>query len=174
MDDAHRELLDRYVDAFERYDMESLTSLLHEDATLSMPPYELWMRGHADISGWMLGTGKECRGSRLVPTWANGSPAFGQYRPSGPGGSHEPWALQVIEVSDGRIVALNSFLDTANLFPLFGLPQRLADIASPFGPLPSRCGSSIPTGRRPPSPANPQEMQSDDPQGRRETIVVCR
>ena len=123
MDDAHRELLDRYVDAFERYDMESLTSLLHEDATLSMPPYELWMRGHADISGWMLGTGKECRGSRLVPTWANGSPAFGQYRPSGPGGSHEPWALQVIEVSEGRIVALNSFLDTENLFPLFGLPQ---------------------------------------------------
>ena len=123
MDDAHRELLDRYVDAFERYDMESLTSLLHEDATLSMPPYELWMRGHADISGWMLGTGKACRGSRLVPTWANGSPAFGQYRPSGPGGSHEPWALQVVEVSEGRIVGLNSFLDTENLFPLFGLPQ---------------------------------------------------
>ena len=124
MDDAHRELLDRYVDAFERYDMESLTSLLHEEATLSMPPYELWMRGPAEIRGWMLGTGKECRGSRLVPTWANGSPAFGQYRPSGPGGSHEPWALQVIEVADGRIVALNSFLDTANLFPLFGLPEH--------------------------------------------------
>ncbi len=72
MDDAHRELLDRYVDAFERYDMESLTSLLHEDATMSMPPYELWLRGHADIRGWMLGTGMHCRGSRLVPTWANG------------------------------------------------------------------------------------------------------
>jgi RNA polymerase sigma-70 factor, ECF subfamily len=126
LDDAHRDLLDRYVDAFERYDMESLTSLLHEDATLSMPPYGLWMRGHADISGWMLGTGMGCRGSRLVPTWSNGTPAFGQYRPSGPGGSHEPWALQVIEVSDGRIVGINSFLDTANLFPMFGLPERLA------------------------------------------------
>jgi RNA polymerase sigma-70 factor (ECF subfamily) len=126
LDEAHRELLDRYVDAFERYDMDSLTSLLHEEATLSMPPYELWMRGHADIRGWMLGTGVECRGSRLVRTWANGSPAFGQYRPSGPGGTHEPWALQVIEVSDGRIVGINSFLDTANLFPLFGLPARLA------------------------------------------------
>jgi len=126
LDDAHRALLDRYVDAFERYDMESLTSLLHEDATLSMPPYELWMRGHDDIRGWMLGTGMGCRGSRLVPTWANGMPAFGQYRPSGPGGSHEPWALQVIEVSDGRIVGINSFLDTANLFPMFGLPARLA------------------------------------------------
>jgi len=124
MDEAHRELLDRYVDAFERYDMDSLTSLLHEEATLSMPPYELWMRGHADIRGWMLGSGAECRGSRLVPTWANGSPAFGQYRPSGPGGGYEPWALQVIEVADGRIVGINSFLDTANLFPLFGLPER--------------------------------------------------
>jgi len=126
LDDAHRELLDRYVDAFERYDMESLTALLHEDATLSMPPYELWMRGHADIRGWMLGTGKHCRGSRLVPTWANGSPAFGQYRPSGPNGAHEPWALVVLEVSDGQIVGINSFLDTANLFPMFGLPDRLA------------------------------------------------
>jgi RNA polymerase sigma-70 factor (ECF subfamily) len=126
MDDAHRELLERYVDAFERYDMESLTSLLHEDATLSMPPYELWMRGHANIRGWMLGTGAKCRGSRLVPTRANGSPAFGQYRPSGQGGGHEPWALVVLEVSDGQIVGINSFLDTANLFPMFGLPERLA------------------------------------------------
>jgi RNA polymerase sigma-70 factor (ECF subfamily) len=125
MDDAHRELLDRYVDAFERYDMDSLTSLLHEEATLSMPPYELWLRGHEDIRGWMLGTGMHCRGSRLVPTWANGSPAFGQYRPSGAGGAHEPWALQVIEVADGKIVGLNSFLDTSVLFPLFGLPDRL-------------------------------------------------
>ncbi|HWM19067.1 MAG TPA: sigma-70 family RNA polymerase sigma factor [Ilumatobacteraceae bacterium] len=124
LDEAHRQLLDRYVDAFERYDMDSLTSLLHEDATLSMPPYELWMRGHADIRGWMLGTGMKCRGSRLVPTRANGSPAFGQYRLSVDGG-HEPWALQVIEVSNGQIVALNSFLDTANLFPMFGLPDRL-------------------------------------------------
>jgi RNA polymerase sigma-70 factor (ECF subfamily) len=84
------------------------------------------MRGHADIRGWLLGTGCECRGSRLVPTRANGSPALGQYRPSGPGGSHEPWALQVIEIAEGRIVGINSFLDTANLFPMFGLPERLA------------------------------------------------
>ena len=124
LDDTDRELLDRYVDAFERYDMDSLTSLLHADATMSMPPYDLWMRGPADIRGWMLGTGKECRGSRLVPTRANGSPAFGQYRPSGPGGSFQPWALQVIEATDGRIAGINSFLDTAYLFPLFGLPQQ--------------------------------------------------
>jgi RNA polymerase sigma-70 factor (ECF subfamily) len=125
MDEAQQALLARYVDAFERYDLDSLTSLLHEDATLSMPPLGLWLRGHADIREWMLGTGSGCRGSRLVATAANGTPAFGQYRPSGPGGRHEPWALIVIEMSAGRIVGVNSFLDTETLFPLFGLPPRL-------------------------------------------------
>ncbi|MDP2710985.1 MAG: sigma-70 family RNA polymerase sigma factor [Solirubrobacteraceae bacterium] len=115
-------LLGRYVAAFERYDMDALVALLREDATLSMPPYDLWLRGQQHVVDWMLGLGHGCRGSRLVASTANGSPAFGQYRPSGPGGSFEPWALQVIELSDGRISAINSFLDTARLFPLFGLP----------------------------------------------------
>ncbi|HEX6569826.1 MAG TPA: sigma-70 family RNA polymerase sigma factor [Acidimicrobiales bacterium] len=125
MDEAQQALLARYVDAFERYDMDLLTSLLHEDATLSMPPYDLWLRGPAEIVAWHLGAGHGCRGSRLVPTVANGSPAFGQYRPSGPGGRHEPWSLQVIEIAGGQIVGLNAFLDTDRLFPLFGLPPRL-------------------------------------------------
>ena len=125
MDEAQQALLARYVDAFERYDMDSLTSLLHEDATLSMPPYPLWLQGPVEIVGWHLGTGSGCRGSRLVPTVANGSPAFGQYRPSGPGGRHEPWALQVLEIADGKITGINAFLDTATLFPLFGLPPDL-------------------------------------------------
>lgn len=123
-DTEQRELLARYVDAFERYDVDYLVRLLHEDATQSMPPYELWLRGHDDIAAWYLGTGIGCRGSRLIPTIANGTPAFGQYRPSGPGGIHEPWALQVVEISDGVIVGLNAFLDTATLFPLFGLPMH--------------------------------------------------
>jgi RNA polymerase sigma-70 factor (ECF subfamily) len=124
MDEEQEALLARYVDAFERYDMDSLTRLLHEDATLSMPPYTLWMRGHADITGWMLGTGHGCRGSRLVPVRANGAPGFGQYRPSEGGGYHA-WAIQVLEISGGRITGLNSFLDTARFFPLFGLPLEL-------------------------------------------------
>jgi RNA polymerase sigma-70 factor (ECF subfamily) len=115
-DADQRDLLARYVDAFERYDLDSLTKLLHEDATLSMPPLELWLRGHDDIRAWMLGTGNGCRGSRLIPTAANGLPAFGQYRTTG------PWALVVLEISDGRIAGLNSFLDTERLFPLFNLP----------------------------------------------------
>ncbi|WKX71402.1 sigma-70 family RNA polymerase sigma factor [Streptomyces sp. XD-27] len=125
MDEEQRDLLARYVAAFEAYDLDALTSLLREDATLSMPPYELWLRGHADIRAWMLGTGIGCRGSRLVPVVANGTPAFGQYRPSATGSGHEPWALQVVEVSGTRITGLNAFLDTERLFPLFGLPARL-------------------------------------------------
>jgi RNA polymerase sigma-70 factor, ECF subfamily len=121
-DDDQRQLLARYVDAFERYDMDALISLLHEDATLSMPPYALWLRGPDDIASWHVGPGNDCRGSRLVPVVASGLPAFGQYRPSGSGGSFEPWALQVIEMSGDRIVGLNAFLDTQRLFPLFGLP----------------------------------------------------
>jgi RNA polymerase sigma-70 factor (ECF subfamily) len=123
-DDEQRALLARYVDAFERYDMDSLTALLHEDATWSMPPYELWLRTHRDIRRWCLGPGIGCRGSRLVPTVASGSPAFGQYKPA-PGGGYEPWSLQVLELSAGRITGISFFLDTARLFPLFGLPPRL-------------------------------------------------
>jgi RNA polymerase sigma-70 factor (ECF subfamily) len=123
-DDAQRALLERFVDAFERYDLDSIVSLLHQDVEQSMPPYELWLRGHVDIRKWWLGPGIGCRGSRLVPTAANGLPAFGQYKPSGPGGSHEPWALLVIEPSGERVARMTFFLDTARLFPLFGLPPR--------------------------------------------------
>ena len=126
MDDAQRALLARYVDAFERYDMESLTALLHEDATQSMPPYDLWLRGRDDIFAWWFGPGIGCSGSRVIPTVAaNGSPAFGQYKPSESGEGYEPWALQVVEVADGQIVELTFFLDTERLFPLFSLPPRL-------------------------------------------------
>jgi RNA polymerase sigma-70 factor (ECF subfamily) len=124
MDDEQRALLGRYVEAFERYDIESLVALLHDDATMSMPPYDLWLVGPDQVAQWFLGIGAGCRGSRLLPISANGSPGFAQYRPS-PEGGWEPWALQVLEISDGRITGLNSFLDTARFFPLFGLPDRL-------------------------------------------------
>ena len=125
MDEGQQELLARYVDAFERYDLDALTTLLHEDATQSMPPYDMWLQGLDDIRAWYLGPGAGCRGSRLLPTVANGTPAFGQYRPSGPGGRHEAWALQVVEIVDGRIAGLNAFLDVGHIFPLFGLPLAL-------------------------------------------------
>jgi RNA polymerase sigma-70 factor, ECF subfamily len=123
LDEADQELLERYVEAFERYDMEALTSLIHEDATQSMPPYDLWLRGRDDILAWWVGPGATCRNSHVVPVeTANGSPAFGQYRPRPDGEGYEPWALQVLQLSEGRIVELTFFLDTERLFPLFGLP----------------------------------------------------
>jgi RNA polymerase sigma-70 factor (ECF subfamily) len=125
LDEEDRALLARSVAAFEAYDIDALTSLLHEDATQSMPPFDLWLRGRDDIFEWWFGPGIGCRGSRVIPTVAaNGSPAFGQYKPS-PDGGYEPWALQVVEVSGGRIVELTFFLETETLFPLFGLPARL-------------------------------------------------
>ncbi|MFE1382582.1 sigma-70 family RNA polymerase sigma factor [Streptomyces sp. NPDC058740] len=125
LDEEQKALLDRYVAAFEGYDMQALTALLHEDATMSMPPYDLWLRGHEDIVGWMLGVGEVCRGSKLVPTVANGSPAFAHYHPD-PEGGFAPWALIVLQLHDGRIGGMDFFLDTKRWFPLFDLPERLA------------------------------------------------
>src|SRR5439155_24940759 len=94
VDEADAQLLERYVDALQRYDMEALTKLIHEDATQSMPPFDLWLRGRDDIFTWWLGPGIGCRGSRVIATLAaNGAPAFGQYKPSESGAGYEPWAL---------------------------------------------------------------------------------
>jgi RNA polymerase sigma-70 factor, ECF subfamily len=123
--EADRELLARFVEAFEAYDIDRLTALIHEDATQSMPPYDLWLSGRDDIFAWWFGPGIGCKGSRVIPTGsANGSPAFAQYKPS-PDGGYEPWALIVLETAEGRIGELTFFLDTDRLFPLFGLPPRL-------------------------------------------------
>jgi RNA polymerase sigma-70 factor (ECF subfamily) len=121
--EAEQELLDRYVDAFERYDMNALVALLHEDATFSMPPYPLWLRGREQVRAWLLGKGIGCRGSRVLKVEANGGPAFATYRPDGPD-AHTPFALVVMKVSDGRITDLCHFL-YPELFPAFGLPSRL-------------------------------------------------
>jgi RNA polymerase sigma-70 factor, ECF subfamily len=126
IEEGDAELLARYVQAFEQYDMDALTSLIREDATQSMPPFDLWLSGREDILRWWVGPGVGCRGSRVIPTvTANGSPAFGQYKPSESGSGYDPWALQVLEIADGRIVEFTFFLDTARVFPLFGLPMRL-------------------------------------------------
>ena len=122
--EEQQDLLDRYTSAFERYDIDAMVAMLHEDVVLSMPPYALWLQGPTDVAKWWVGPGAACEHSRLVPITANGMPAFGQYRIT-PGGRHEAWALQVLELSGDRIIGFNSFLDTAVLFPQFGLPLTL-------------------------------------------------
>ena len=122
------ELLRRYVDAFESYDVAALVALLRDDVEFSMPPYDLWLHTPADVAGWLTGTGIGCRGSRLVATSANGCAAFGSYRVAAPdapeGVTHQPFALQVIEVREGRISGWHNFL-YPELFPAFGLPTEL-------------------------------------------------
>ncbi|HEX6539735.1 MAG TPA: sigma-70 family RNA polymerase sigma factor [Candidatus Dormibacteraeota bacterium] len=119
-------LLQRYVDAFQRYDLDALTSVIRSDAIQSMPPYDLWLEGRDSVLEFFFGPGIGCRGSRLVPTMgANGSIAFGQYKPSESGSGYDPWALQVVEIGEGGVAELTFFLDTTRLFPLFNLPPRL-------------------------------------------------
>ncbi|MCW2527334.1 MAG: polymerase, sigma-24 subunit, subfamily [Pseudonocardiales bacterium] len=122
LNDELQALLGRYVEYFERYDIESLVSLLHEDATQTMPPWPLRLLGSDEIATWLLGPGNGCRGSRLLPLQVNGSPGFAQYRRS-PDGGYEPFSIQVLEIVDGRIQALNHFVEP-QLFAEFGLPHN--------------------------------------------------
>jgi RNA polymerase sigma-70 factor (ECF subfamily) len=123
VDAEQQALLARYVDAFERYDIASLVGLLHDDAVMSMPPYNFWLCGAPQLGRWFGGPGAGCRDSRLLPTSANGLPAFGSYR-ADPQGGHSPWAIQVLETSGDRIVGHHNFVDP-RLFPVFGLPEHL-------------------------------------------------
>jgi RNA polymerase sigma-70 factor (ECF subfamily) len=125
VDDEQRALLERYVDAFERYDISELVTLLHEDATFTMPPFPLWLQGTTEIAKFYVGQGAACEGSRLLATTANGCAAFAAYKPAGPG-LRLPWAIQVIEVSDGRISGLHHFIHP-ELFTAFGFPDQLED-----------------------------------------------
>ncbi len=131
LSDQDRDLLDRYLDAFQRYDIDTLVTLLHEDASMSMPPFELWLRGREEVRAWHLGHGVGCQGSRLIPVTANGMPGFAQYRRSEEGPGHVRWGIQVLELRDGRISHLHAFLDNGlaggdgSLFTRFGLPSVL-------------------------------------------------
>ncbi|WP_369224936.1 sigma-70 family RNA polymerase sigma factor [Streptomyces sp. R39] len=125
LDEEQRKLLERYVAAFEGYDMAALTALLHEDAIMTMPPFDLWLTGHDDITGFMTTLGSACEGSRLFPVQVNGLPGFAQYKPDPDTGGWSPWSVQVLEISDGGLTGFHFFLDTKRWFPLFGLPLHL-------------------------------------------------
>lgn len=126
-DDEISKLLDRYVDAFERYDVDALVATLRHDATFSMPPFTLWLQGPDSVRDWLLGPGVGCRGSRLIPVDACGSRGFAQYRAGEAPGTYQAWSLIVLELSDGLISGWNGFLDTETIFPHFGLPLRITD-----------------------------------------------
>jgi RNA polymerase sigma-70 factor (ECF subfamily) len=122
-DDAHKELLASYVDAFERYDVAKLVTLLKDDVVFNMPPFQLWLQGPQNVHDWMLGPGIECKDAQLLVTRANGCPAVAIYKPSAPG-TWSPFNLAVLEMSDGEITGITNFL-YPELFPVFGLPETL-------------------------------------------------
>ncbi|MEJ7741817.1 MAG: hypothetical protein WKF73_04265 [Nocardioidaceae bacterium] len=102
-------------------------SLLHEDATQNMPPYEMWLQGRGEHRRLDAGAGARLLGARgCCRLVANGAPAFAHYKPSGSGGRHEPWALQVARSVRRAVVGITSFLDT-RLFALLGLPPHPDD-----------------------------------------------
>jgi RNA polymerase sigma-70 factor (ECF subfamily) len=137
LDEEQQKLLERYVAAFEGYDMAALTALLHEDAIMTMPPFDLWLRGPGDMAGFMTTIGAACANSRLLPVEVNGLPGFAHYKPDPENGGYTPWAVQALEISEGRITGMHCFLDSLELmpalrwFPLFGLPAHLDEDGKP-------------------------------------------
>ena len=123
VDPDHQALLARYVDAFERYDIPALVGLLRDDVVMSMPPWDLWLRGPEDLAGWFLGHGIVCQGGRLLPVAVNGTAGFGNYHRVADG-LWEPWGIQVIEVAEGKITGHHNFL-YPELFAQLGLPPRI-------------------------------------------------
>ncbi|MCI4066623.1 sigma-70 family RNA polymerase sigma factor [Micromonospora sp. R77] len=125
LDDTQRTLLTRYCDAFERHDIDTLVTLLHEDATMSMPPLRWWLHGREHIRVALLDPAGSCAGARLVPTAANGTPAYWQTRP-GPDGTHLPFALVLLDVVRDRVTGITTYLDVDRLLPLFGPPAAVS------------------------------------------------
>lgn len=122
-DPEQAELLAKYVDAFERYDIEALVSLLRDDVVLSMPPWDLWLEGPDNFAGWFLGQGIVCKDGKLIPVDVNGSPGFANYHKVDDG-VWEAWAIQVIEIAGGKIIGHHNFIGSA-LFETFGVPTRI-------------------------------------------------
>lgn len=133
---AQQQLLERYVDAFWRKDIDTIVSLLTAEATWDMPPFTSWFKG-ADAIGWLIGT--ECPGGAhdmpMLETRANGQPAYGLYMRT-PAGDFVPFQLQVLELDGDRVKHVTAFFDHA-LFATFGLPDRLPADHAPAGRGPS-------------------------------------
>ncbi|MBF5000390.1 sigma-70 family RNA polymerase sigma factor [Nocardia sp. BSTN01] len=120
-----QELLERYVKAFQLQDLASLMTILHEEARLSMPPYTLWIQGVHHVLSWFDRHSSTCANSRLVPLRANGSPAYAHYHRNN-NGAFTAFAIQVLDITDGRISAIEQFL-APELFELFELPATLTE-----------------------------------------------
>jgi RNA polymerase sigma-70 factor (ECF subfamily) len=129
-DIEQRDLLRRYVAAFEAHDVAALKAILREDAVTLMPPFPWRLTGAETIAG-VIGASDSCAGARLVPCRVNGAQGFGQYRP-GDDNVLRPFALVAVQVWDGRIAQIVTFLGTQHRFREFGLPDSLDERESAF------------------------------------------
>lgn len=121
-------LLERYVEAWEAADIDRLMQLLREDATFPMPPLPDWVRGREAIRAFVQRNilNGEARGRwRLLPTRANGAPAFGWYRRLPDGAAYAPFAIQVLTITEGLVADATTFA-FPELFPAFELPAEIA------------------------------------------------
>ncbi|RRQ25706.1 sigma-70 family RNA polymerase sigma factor [Rhodococcus sp. Eu-32] len=120
-----QELLRKYVDSFENYDIAQLVELFTQDAVWEMPPFVGWYQGGENIGALIRGNcpAKGAGDMRMVATSANGQPAYGLYMRDA-SGTHVPFQLHVVDIADGKVSHVTCFFDLT-LFERFGLPERL-------------------------------------------------
>jgi RNA polymerase sigma-70 factor, ECF subfamily len=124
-DDRTRELVEAYVDAWARGDVDALRVLLAEDATFSMPPWPSWCRGRETIAGLAKAAVDVCSAGRTVFTSANGQPAIAYYHLDDETGRYTAAALDVLTLDGSQIKDITAFVKP-ELFPRFGLPVEPA------------------------------------------------
>jgi RNA polymerase sigma-70 factor (ECF subfamily) len=123
---VERDLVTRFVDAFEGGDVEGVVALLTDDAWLTMPPESLAYQGRAAIAGFLstVPAGGQLDRVRLVPTRANGQPAFGCYLRDAQAPIAHAYGLMVLTLRGEGVAAITGFIDSS-VFPHFGLPRTL-------------------------------------------------
>ena len=123
-DQRSRELVQIYVDAWERRDIDALAAVLAEDVTLAMPPFSSWWRGRETVVAYLSRTQSICPEARYIPTWANGQAAIGWYLRDEERDRFVATAIELPALEGERIKAMTSFV-SPELFPRFGLPGEL-------------------------------------------------
>jgi RNA polymerase sigma-70 factor (ECF subfamily) len=124
-DDRMRELVEAYLDAWERGDVDAVAALLAEDALFSMPPWPMWWQGRETIAGFAQVAVETCPEGRTVSTRANGQLAVAHYARDAETGRYLAAAIDVFTLEGARIKEITAFV-TPEIFPRFDLPAELA------------------------------------------------
>ena len=172
-DEALRKIVDRFVAAWERTDVDAVVAMLADDAAITMPPYPIWFQGREAVAAFLARVPLSPRRRwRLVPTSANGQPAFGAYRWDAELERFAPHHIIVLTLDGDRIAAITAFLFDqpferfglpAELDPQFGRARRLPAPGSPVVQPVASAGTAASAGavfRRRPGSARPATAPS--------------